>query len=406
MDAEKRNVVLGDCVTAPPGFDQPLVFETVERAMASPGGRGDGDYGDDVYALGVALAIALIGRNPLDELSEEELIAAKVEHGTYAVLCSRERIPASLVEPLRGMLGDDRGERWGLDELSIWLRGDNMPPIQRKSLPRASIPFPFAGRDHMTARTLARAFSQNVSEAVGVIRDGQAEMWVRRALQDVERADAMVTAVETAKAHSDDALGSDDYLVCRVSITLDPGAPIRYKGFSFMPEGFGSALAVDILRHGAVQVPAEIIALAIPALWSAAPGRHAAGPDGRRQEIRRPAGVPEEQGHGGTASNAACTHSTRAWRARASSSSMTMSSPSRPSCRGSTRPRIGPMRARGRWIATSPPSSPSTSTATSTLYLRALSDPVDKSSSIGLLSLLALLQSEVDPDESVLGLSS
>jgi hypothetical protein len=269
MDAERRNVVLGDCVTTPPGFDQPLILETVERAMASPGGRGEGDQSDDVYALGVSLAIAVIGHNPLAEISEEDLITAKVEHGTYAVLCGQQRISPYLIEVLRGMLADDRSERWDIEAVTTWLRGDGMAPVQHKAVSRAAVPFPFGGRDHVMGRTLARAFSQSAHEAASLIFDGQLELWVRRALKEPERADAIAAAIESVKAHTDDAMGTDDYLVCRICIILDPEGPIRFKGFSFLPEGFGPALAVELLRRGNVQVPAEIIALAIPSMWLA-----------------------------------------------------------------------------------------------------------------------------------------
>ena len=40
MDEEMQTMVLGDCVTSPPGFDQPPMFEPADRGMAQPGGRG------------------------------------------------------------------------------------------------------------------------------------------------------------------------------------------------------------------------------------------------------------------------------------------------------------------------------------------------------------------------------
>ena len=36
-DRDQQSLVLGDCCTAPPGYDQPAVFETLERSMASQG---------------------------------------------------------------------------------------------------------------------------------------------------------------------------------------------------------------------------------------------------------------------------------------------------------------------------------------------------------------------------------
>ena len=267
MDSEQQELVLGECVTTPPGFDQPLIFETIERAMASPGGRGEGEFSEDLYALGVSLVFLLLGRNPASGLNEDDLIIAKIEQSTYATLCANERIPLSLLEPLRGVLSDDPTERWGLEELERWIAGQRATPIQRKTAMKAEAPFSFAGRQYFTARTLAYAFSQNVSEAARVIRDRQLEQWLRRGLKNGELADEVAMALVTAKNNENHWRGSDDILVTHVCILLDSLGPIRYKGFSFLPEGFGGALAVEMLRRGEVQIPAEVISRDITGLW-------------------------------------------------------------------------------------------------------------------------------------------
>ena len=71
MDEEKEELVLGDFMTAPEGFDQPIVFETIERGMASPGGRGEGGIGEDLYALGVTLVFLIQGANPVSNLNDD-----------------------------------------------------------------------------------------------------------------------------------------------------------------------------------------------------------------------------------------------------------------------------------------------------------------------------------------------
>ena len=272
MDSGHQELVLGDCVTTPPGFDQPVVFETIDRGMASPAGRGDGDFSEDLYALGITLAICILGRDPVAELNEDEILAAKIEYGTYHMMCGNKRIPLQLVEPLRGLLGDTVAEQWDLEQLASWLAGIRASPIQRNPTPRSLVPLPFAGRDHITGRTLARAFTQNVAEAASVIYDPEFDLWIRRGLGDEACAIAVAEAVTAAQDHADDPLGQDDYLVTRVAIALDPQAPIRYQGFSFVPEAFGPAMAVEFLRRGDFQIPSDVIALDIPSLWYTAQG--------------------------------------------------------------------------------------------------------------------------------------
>lgn len=268
MDSERLSIVIGDCLTTPPGFDQPLVFETIRRSMAGPAGRGEGDISDDLYALGVTLVFLLLGKNPVAGMSEDELLYAKVEQGTYATLCGTGgRIPINLLEPLRGLLSDHADERWGLRELSLWIDGRRMTPIQKRAAVRSEARFPFAGHDHVTTRTLAHAFSRNVPDAARVLKEGQLDTWLRRSLSNAPLAEAIIRAVDIANANAGDPLGSDEMLVSHASMLLDPDAPIRYKGYAFLPDSFGPSLAVELLRNGTNKVGIEILKNNVAGLW-------------------------------------------------------------------------------------------------------------------------------------------
>ena len=267
MDEERQQVVLGDCLTTPAGFDQPIVFEPMERGMALPEGRGTGDFRDDLYAFGVTIVFLLLGKNPVDKVSGENLIMTKIEQGTYATLCGHSRVPMSMLEPLRGMLSDDPNERWSPEDLEQWTSGRKATPIQKKASPRAEMRLPFAGREHATVRTLAFAMTRNVREAAVALKKGQIDLWLRRGLKDVKMAEAILSAVQASESQENSPAGSDDFLVTKVAILMDPDAPIRYRGFSFMPEGFGPALAVALLRKGDAQVAIDVVLQEIPGIW-------------------------------------------------------------------------------------------------------------------------------------------
>ncbi|MBL6945738.1 MAG: hypothetical protein ISR47_03785 [Rhodospirillales bacterium] len=267
MDAERQTIVLGDCLTAPPGFDQPALFETIESSLASPAGRKEGDFTNDIYALGVTLVHLLLGENPVAHMSDDDLIYAKVEQGTYATLCSGGRIPLSLLELLRGLLSDDPEERWGIRELSLWIDGRRMTPIQKRAATRPETRFSFGGHDHLTTRTLAHAFGRNVADAARVLREGQLDPWLRRSLNMPELADDVISKGDLAAAHEGDPLGSDELLVSKVCMSLDPEAPIRYKGYAFRPESFGPSLAIELLRQNETKIGAEIIESDLAGAW-------------------------------------------------------------------------------------------------------------------------------------------
>ena len=270
MDEERKDLVLGECVCAPPGFDQPAAFETIERALTSPAGRGEGTVGDDLFALGATLVCLLVGHNPVEDLGEDDLIAARTEWSSHTTYCGKAHVPLALVEPLRALLTDDPGKRWNREKLDLWVDGTSVAPTRVESVPRSETGFPFAGKEHHTQRTLARAMTRNVREAATAIKEGELGLWLRHAFREVERAGKIDDIANMAKARRSNWQGSDDVVVAKVAILLDPQAPIRYKGLSFLPEGYGPALAVEFTRGDAVQIAAEVVVRELPGFWLSA----------------------------------------------------------------------------------------------------------------------------------------
>ena len=131
MDEDCTTLVLGDCVTAPPGFSQPFMFESVHTAMAHPAGRGDGDVADDIFAFGVTCVRIFLGYNPVEKAAAEEFYYQRIENSSYSAICGSERIPLLLIEPVRGMLNDVEEDRWNLERLESWLDGRKQPLVQK-----------------------------------------------------------------------------------------------------------------------------------------------------------------------------------------------------------------------------------------------------------------------------------
>ncbi len=268
MDADRERIVLGDCVTAPPAYDQPLLFEPVESGMSLPFGRGSGNYGDDLYALGASLVLLLLGRNPVAHLTDEQLLKQKIVYGSYVALVGDQRLPISMIELLRGVLCDDPHERWKLDSLDLWLSGRRLSPLQTKLEKRTQRAFVFNGKEYSTSRELAMAFVRRWDDAIPLVLEGKLEIWMRRAIEDKERADQIAAAVRNAAGSPGDRRIALDVMLARVCILLDPLAPIRYKGLAMMPDGFGSALAVLMSQQSSdIRLFTEMIQREIPKLW-------------------------------------------------------------------------------------------------------------------------------------------
>jgi hypothetical protein len=237
-DTSEQSVVLGECVSGPPGLSQPAVCEPIDTAMCDPAGRGPGTLADDLYALGVVAVFLLHGGNPVAERSDEEIMRRKIDNGSYAALLSGMRVSLAMMEPLRGMLCDDPKERWTAANLEMWLGGRQLSPKQTMLPPRAARSFSFAGKDYRTRQSLSQAMGWHWDEAGELVRSGDLEGWIRRSLADDERADAIRDC-----AHSS-GVGNEDQALGRVLMVIEPSHPIRFKNFAARVEGIGTALAI------------------------------------------------------------------------------------------------------------------------------------------------------------------
>jgi hypothetical protein len=267
MGLAGSTAVLGECVSAPPSYGQSAMFEPIERAMCQPAGRGAGSAADDLYSFGVTLVMLALGYNPMAGMSEDEIIEAKLEKGSYPAIVGKARLPNALMELVRGLLTDDRKERWSLNDLQMWLSGRRLSPKQVHLARRAVRPITFAGREYHRPQTLAAAMARHVSEAVAIIENGELDKWLRRSAMDEACADLVKQAVETASTGGR-AGGFDDRLVARVCIAMDPTAPIRYRGVSLLPMGIGDALAEAVVKNdGSAQPIAEILQSSLAVFW-------------------------------------------------------------------------------------------------------------------------------------------
>lgn len=267
FDTTKERLCLGDCTTAPPGYDNPAAYEPLDMAQANPEGRGQGYPKDDLYALGLTVISLLTGRDITEGWTTDEVVRAKLAQSTYAALSTEGRVPLNLIEFVRGVLCDDPKERWDLENVDLWLQGRRLTPIQTKPARRAQRPFKFEGREIFTMPELAHAMSTRWDLAAAPILDGRLEVWLRRGLEDNESADAVATSIRMAQAQSNDPRQSTDLTIARVLIVLDPRAPVRYREVRTTLDGFGAALATAFMQGRPLRSYAEILSRDLAKYW-------------------------------------------------------------------------------------------------------------------------------------------
>ena len=237
-----ERLALGECLSLPVGYNQPVLYETIDRALVSPAGRGTGTSQDDLYSLGVTIAVLMRHFDPMEGLSDDEIIERKMEEGSYTALLARDRFSGAMLELLRGLLQDDKDQRWTLDEVLQWMDGRRLSPKQAARRPKANRPLIFNGHKYIRPELLARDLHKNVNEARQLIEAGEMDQWLVRALENKVTQARYEKALELAEEGGKGGSGYADRLITRVAIALHPEGPLRFKNINILPDGVGTSL--------------------------------------------------------------------------------------------------------------------------------------------------------------------
>jgi len=238
-------VVFGPCFGPVPGADQPVHYETIENGPANRLGRDAGSQADDLYALGVLLLSLHIGRRPLQNFSDEAVVAVKINFGSFSALSEGQKFSSTMAELLRGLLSDKVSDRWTMRNLDMWMLGQYFNPVLPVLPQRATRPIRFGGGEHISKPALAHAMAWHWDEAVEFVDSGQLESWLQRGFNDEKAAEPL--AQIRGLAHAYGAAGSVKHrTVSRMIQFMGPVLPISYKSIRVHPAALGTMLAAVI----------------------------------------------------------------------------------------------------------------------------------------------------------------
>lgn len=256
------HLIVGDFLTAPPAYDLPVLYETIERSMAEPIGRGIGTHWDDMYTLGVTLTTLLRAHDVSGDLTDDEIIRKKIQIGSYGMVTNKDRFTGSTLELLRGLLHDDERERWSVDDVAEWLEGRRLTPRSALKRKKASRPLMFADKRYVYPQPLAMDLASDSLETKRIINEGELDNWLRRSLEKK----FMAEDVETCIQFSEQFGGNNNYdslVLTTVSMALDPKAPIRFKGRQLRAMGVGDALVEAVVEQRDLQLFGEMISMGL-----------------------------------------------------------------------------------------------------------------------------------------------
>jgi len=268
LDERRTRAVLGPCLQVPAAYDQPPAFEPLVGAMADPEARGDGTRADDMFALGMTILAFAQGSMPGAGLDPDEAIYRRIDTNSFDALADLSKLPATLMEMMRGLTNDWEPDRWTIDHLRGWLEGkrQQIPPTAPQ-MPRAAQGYKFLKRDHKNPRSLAHAMGRNFEQAAKELRSGAIPMWLRTSLGDQKLYDRVMAAVNEPTGDPN-ATYNDATVVARACAVLDPMAPVRFRGHSVTADGLGPALAAAMRKPGNGPVFADMIRSRVLGAWA------------------------------------------------------------------------------------------------------------------------------------------
>jgi hypothetical protein len=260
------DIMFGECLASPPGSHQSAALETIDAAIADPIGRGNGTIAEDVYAMGVTGLMLYLGRDPVANMTDEQIINAKINSGSFSTLAGGEKLAPSLAEFFRGVLCDKVSDRWTIKHLEGWMTGAHFNPTLPSVPQRASRPLKFCGVDYLNKPALAHGMSRHWNEAIVLLTSSDFDNWYKRGFGDEKAPDKMLRIHGLAAAYGPQS-GIRDRAVSRFIIHMGGHLPLCYKDVRTSLLGIGAMLSHYYERKEKVQQIAEAMRARLPHNW-------------------------------------------------------------------------------------------------------------------------------------------
>lgn len=258
QNGKSGDIMFGDCLASPAGSHQTAAYETADNAISDPIGRGIGSVADDIYAIGATAITLYLGRDPVGHLSDEQIINAKINLGSFSTLAGGEKLAPGLAEMFRGLLCDKVSDRWTIKHLDGWMTGAHFNPTLPSIPQRSTRPIKFAGGEYLNKPALAHAMSRHWNEAMVLVNGADFDNWFKRGFGDEKAADKMARIIGLANAYGPQS-GIRDRTITRYIIQMGGHLPLCYKDIRTTLAGMGAMLSHYFERSEKVQQVAELL---------------------------------------------------------------------------------------------------------------------------------------------------
>jgi hypothetical protein len=268
-NAQRDRILLGDCIATPPAYEQPSLCETIESAMTHHSARGNGSIHNDFYSLGASIALLSQSKPNSLNVTDDKMIIDKIREGSFSYMTEKITLTSPAESFFRGTLTDNETERWGYENIVQWEGDRNVSIPKSKGSRRATRAFYFDKKELFFAREVVQVINQNWNSAFLQLTSGGLELWVRRSLENVDKAVVVASVLSDVhfNARIDQTLLIDAALV-KICAILDSSGPIYFRGISFMPEAWENAVILGILGEGTLEALIEAMRSRITKYYS------------------------------------------------------------------------------------------------------------------------------------------
>ena len=262
-NADKTEIMIGDCCASFPGFHQPSAYETIENMLSIPEGRGNGNEKNDIYAIGAVMMALYLGHELGSDLSTPELLRIKLKKGSYQALLADDHIPNQISPILRNLLNDNIENRLNYLQAYNLLDGKagNYSSSSLGDRPKKTISF--NGEKFYNARDFAIAISTTPEDAYELVKSGKLLDWIKNGLEN----EKLAGKIEKLLAAFPEGTTSLDIIISKICILLAPDLPVKLNNLCLFPDGTPKAIFYALRNNMETKIFHELFSGELIKLW-------------------------------------------------------------------------------------------------------------------------------------------
>ena len=262
-NADKTEIMIGDCCASFPGFHQPSAYETIENMLSIPEGRGNGNEKNDIYAIGAVMMALYLGHELGSDLSTPELLRIKLKKGSYQALLADDHIPNQISPILRNLLNDNTENRLNYLQAYNLLDGKSGSYNSSSLGDRPKRTISFNGEKFYNARDFAIAISTTPEDAYELVKSGKLLDWIKNGLEN----EKLAGKIEKLLAAFPEGTTSLDIIISKICILLAPDLPVKLNNLCLFPDGTPKAIFYALRNNTETKIFHELFSGELIKLW-------------------------------------------------------------------------------------------------------------------------------------------